>query len=290
MSFSRLPALPSHCLLLALVALFPATLRAADPAPPYEVETTKDIAYYEGDNAHPIKHKLDLYLPKGLKDYPVLFFVHGGAWKMGDKKDFGIYSSIGKSFVRAGIGAVVINYRLSPGVKHPEHIKDVARAFAWTHKNIAKYGGRPDRIFISGHSAGGHLVALLATNEQYLKAEGLGVKNIRGALPLSGVYELQERFLPDVFGTDAEIRKTASPLRHVQAGLPPFLILYADKDFPGCGKVTSEAFATALKEKKVPVETAEITDSDHIRIILSASKTDDVVYKKMLEFIMAHAK
>ena len=226
-----------------------------------------------------------------MKDYPVLFFVHGGAWQMGDKaKDFGIYITLARSFAQAGVGTVVTNYRLSPGVKHPEHVKDVARAFAWTHKNIAKYGGRPDQIFISGHSAGGHLVALLTTNEQYLKANGLAVKDVRAVIPISGVYDVPARFMPTVFGTDAEEHKMASPLRQVKPALPPFLILYAEKDFPGCGKAPSEAFCKALKDKENRAETEEIKGSDHIRIILSAGKSDDVVFKKILEFIRANAK
>jgi len=77
-------------------------------------------------------------------------------------------------------------------VKHPEHIKDVARAFAWTVKNCEKWGGRPDQIFLAGHSAGGHLVSLLATDESYLKAEGLKLSDIKGVMAISGVYRIPE--------------------------------------------------------------------------------------------------
>src|SRR5206468_9748775 len=129
----------------------------ADEAKPaaktFEVEVVADIDYYKGNDADKIKHKLDLYLPKGQKDFPVLFFVHGGAWRSGAKNFFGVYSSIGKFYARRGIGTVVTNYRLSPKVTHPEHIKDVARAFAWTSKNISKYGGDPTALFPCGHSA-----------------------------------------------------------------------------------------------------------------------------------------
>src|SRR5262245_18228170 len=170
----------------------------------FEVEAVRDITYYEGDDADQVKHKLDLYLPKGQKDFPVLFFVHGGAWSMGDKRFFGVYSSFGKQFAKHGIGTVVTNYRLSPGVQHPEHIKDVARAFAWTQKNIANHGGKADQIFVCGHSAGGHLVALLATDETYLKAVGLGLNTIRGVIPISGVYQVPEKMLTSVFGKSPE--------------------------------------------------------------------------------------
>jgi acetyl esterase/lipase len=166
----------------------------------------------------------------------------------------------------------------------------VARAFAWTHKNIAKYGGRPDRIFACGHSAGGHLVALLATNETYLKAEGLAPKDLRGVIPISGVYNIGENMMPRVFPSGAEERKSASPLRQVKEGLPPFFILYADKDFPDCGKAPSEAFCKALKEKEDRADTLEIKESNHIKIIVSAATADDMVHKKVLEFILTNAK
>src|SRR5207245_1238220 len=70
------------------------------------------------------------------------------------------------------------------------HVKDVARAFAWARKHIADYGGRPDQLFLLGHSAGGHLVSLLATDDKYLRAEGLEVTDVRGVIAVSGVYHL----------------------------------------------------------------------------------------------------
>ncbi len=278
-------------LLLLAVACVAPSLYADDArpmAPKYEVKEVKDISYYNGKEADPKKHKLDLYLPKERKDFPVLFFVHGGGWKSGDRNYFGVYSAIGKFFARHGIGTVVISYRLSPAVQHPEHIKDVARAFAWTCKNIATYGGNAEEIFISGHSAGGHLVALLACDESYLKAEGLTCKNIRAVIPLSGVYILPPGTMPSVFTRDAEVHRKAGPIEHVKAGLPPFFILYADKDFAGCGRVPSEAFCKTLVGKKVEAKTLEIKNSNHLSIIRSASVEGDAVTRAMLAFIEEH--
>src|SRR5262249_14683330 len=124
------------------------------------------------------------------KDYPVVILVHGGAWMLGDNRCCGLYSSVGEFLASQGIGAVLPNYRLSPGVKHPEHIKDLARAFAWTRNHIAEHGGNPERIFLVGHSAGGHLVALLATDEKYLNAEGCRAADIKGVVGISGVYNI----------------------------------------------------------------------------------------------------
>jgi acetyl esterase/lipase len=258
----------------------------------FAVQSLKDVAYVNTPDADPIRHKLDLYLPKGEKDFPVVLFVHGGSWRHGDKSFLGVYEALGTFLARQGIGAVVINYRLSPAVRHPEHIRDVARAFAWTHKNIAAYGGRPDRVFVCGHSAGGHLVALLATDPEWLKAEGLTSDAIRGVISLSGVFDLGE--LPSwlvsaTFGTGADVIAAASPIRQARGGLPPFLILYADQDLPGCDRKPAETFAKALRDKGTKAETLEVRSGNHFKMMLSAVVPGDPVCDAILAFVAAHA-
>jgi acetyl esterase/lipase len=286
---------------LALAALGGAgQARAADktPAPEpmsrrFEVRPVRNLIYreiYKDENATKDKNKLDLYLPKGEHDFPVIFFVHGGAWRNGHKDYFGVYSTFGMSLARQGIGAVVPNYRLSPEVQHPDHIKDVAKAFAWTCKNIAKYGGRPDQIFVCGHSAGGHLVSLLATDDSYLKAEGLTLKAIRGAIPMSGVYSIPEvsDLFNSMFGRDAKVRREASPIVHARPDAPPFLIIYADYDLNYCGKECSEDFCKALKSKKSEAATMEVQQRNHVTLLLNACLRTDPVPQAILKFIGAH--
>ena len=272
-----------------LALLVPCPARAEEPAGSFAVEAVKDVAYYDGPGAHKFKHRLDLFLPRGKKDFPVLFFVHGGAWQRGDKSMLRVYSGLGSFYARHGVGAVVINYRLSPAVKHPEHVRDVARAFAWTCKNIARYGGRPDRIFVSGHSAGGHLIALLVTDESYLKAVGLTVKAVRGAIGLSGVYRIPDRYFASVFGADAERRKQASPIEHVRPGLPPFLIVYGDDDFPGCDREPAQAFCKALKDQGDRARALEVAEGNHFSVLMNAGTPDTPVSRAILRFIEAYA-
>ncbi|MFO0969434.1 MAG: alpha/beta hydrolase [Gemmataceae bacterium] len=155
-----------------------------------EVRRLSDVAYYSGKDADDFRHRADLFLPRNKNDFPVVVFVHGGAWVMGDNRCCGLYSAVAEYLAKEGIGVVVPNYRLSPSVVHPEHAKDIARAIAWTHAHIADYGGRPDRLFLAGHSAGGHLVALVATDESYLKKHGLSSADIKGVIAVSGVYEI----------------------------------------------------------------------------------------------------
>ncbi len=170
--------------------------RAEDPAPakapPFKTEFFSDVPYYTGPDAAGEYHTLDVMVPKGQKDFPVIVLVHGGSWLFGDKSSFGYYTAVAECLAEQGVGVVLPNYRLSPAVKHPEHVKDVARAVAWTKKHIAEYGGRPDQIILAGHSAGGHLVSLLVTDDQYLKAEGLSVADVKGVISISGPYKVPE--------------------------------------------------------------------------------------------------
>jgi acetyl esterase/lipase len=170
---------------------------------------------------------------------------------------------------------------------HPAHIEDVALAYAWTQKYIGKHGGRADQMFVSGHSAGGHLVALLATDERYLKAHNLSPKNMRGVIPISGVYEIPEEFIPQVFGDEAE---EASPLTHVKGNLPPFIIFFADHDLPVCGKEPSERFAKALRDKGNAAETHAVKNSNHLKIIENASSKNNDVFKMIVEFVRKNAE
>ena len=143
------------------------------------------------------RQKLDVFSPKGACNRPVVIFVHGGGWMIGDKNMFGLYRGVGRFLASKGYVAVLVNYRLSPGVKHPEHVRDVARAFAWMRRHIAEHGGAADQIFLAGHSAGGHLVSLLATDPRYLKAPELKLRDrdraaIRGVISVSGVYRIPD--------------------------------------------------------------------------------------------------
>jgi acetyl esterase/lipase len=260
---------------------------AAMQAQEHDVVVVNDISYYEGPDADAKKHKLDIYTPKGLKDFPVVFFIHGGTWSSGDRK---MYGNMGQMFASQGIGIVVISYRLSPAVTHPAHIEDVARAFAWTHANIAKHGGRADRIFVAGHSAGGHLTSLLAANPEYLKKHNLSSKNIRGIIPISGVYDIPAGMFPKIFPGTADEVKPASPLKNLAAGGPPALVMYADQDYAGLDTL-AKLYTAKLSELKVPATIELIKSRTHITIIskmmLSAT---DAASKLALDFIRKYAK
>ncbi len=194
---------------------------------------TLNIAY--GDDS---KQKLDVYSGIGHSDaagFPVVIWVHGGGWRHGDKSNRS-GMNLCQRWASAGQVIVNLNYRLTPDVVHPAHVQDVAAAIAWVHKNIAKYGGNPKKVFLLGHSAGAHLVALVATNPRYLAAHDLIPKSaIAGVMPIdTASFDLNStrtlavrKMISDAFGNDRETLMDASPL--VQANrhrdqVPPFII------------------------------------------------------------------
>jgi acetyl esterase/lipase len=197
-----------------------------------------DIRYFPGKD----RHTLDLFRPQGNQQpLPVILFVHGGTWMGGDKNFYGINRKAGQMFARSGYVTAVMNYRLSPFVQHPEHARDVARAFAWIYKNISKYGGDRNRIVLVGHSAGGHLASLVATDRAYLANPELKLapearQCLRGVVGVSGVYripsgeEFQRRFARNIIDGWVEAAKNppfAGPLLHLASPtLNPFRLVF----------------------------------------------------------------
>jgi acetyl esterase/lipase len=305
----------------------------APAADAIRVEILHDLPYFSGPKADKGRHRLDLYLPKGKKDFPVLVLVHGGAWSMGDNRCMGLYTTVGEFLASRGIGVAMPNYRLSPAVQHPEHVKDVAQAVAWTHANIAKHAGNPDHLFLAGHSAGGHLVALLATDGSYLQAAGLKGGAIKGVVAISGVYRIPEgdlkvklggqggeSFNPDqmmpfrgdtgkvelsksialslpftvnvygtAFGNDPKVRTAASPIAHVREGLPPFLVLCAEKDLPTLAGMAEE-FHRVLADQGGTADFVRVRQRNHNSIMFSAATVDDPVARAVVEFINKNKK
>src|SRR6516162_4378454 len=177
--------------LAALSLVFVASagqIRAAER--PFAVDVRNNLTYYSGEGADKYRHRLDFYVPKGQRDVPVVLFVHGGGFTVGIKDQYGF---VGDVLASRGIATAVISYRLSPKTSYPGHVQDVARAFAWVRAHAAEYGGRADRIFVSGHSAGATLVAMLGSDGAYLKEVGESLDHIAGVIPISGSFTQSSR-------------------------------------------------------------------------------------------------
>ena len=166
---------------IVVVASWFAATAAAAHADTYAVRVVRDVRYLDGANYADDKDKLDLYLPEGRTNAPVIVSYYGNQLMGGDKSEDAF---VGRRFAAAGFLTAVVNYRLSPGVSHPAHVQDAAASFAWVKRHIKEYGGDPDRVFVIGYSAGGYLAALLSTDPRYLAAHKLSPRDIRGAVPV----------------------------------------------------------------------------------------------------------
>jgi len=260
------------------------------PMPP-GARRVVDVAYFEGADADPHKHRLDMVIPAGAGPHPVLLFVHGGGWRSGDRKvRHDIYGKLAKRMAARGILTVVPSYRLAPTHKHPAHVRDVARAVAWTLRRIGHYGGDPRRVVLCGHSAGAHLVALVTTDPRWLAERGVTAAQIRGVIGISGPYDLaampRGTFLRDpAFGTDPRVWKDASPATHLGQGrLPPFLVAHASDD-PGALHSQAESFAAALTKAGAPPERFLARDRSHFTVIFRLGEPGDPLGRAVVRFI-----
>jgi acetyl esterase/lipase len=276
------------CLLVAVVVLSAARAQ----------EGKRDIPY--ADNTDKLQ-ALDVYSPKDARGLPVVFWIHGGGWQAGDKKEVQLKP---QAFTDKGFVFVSTNYRLLPKVDMGTIVRDVAKAVRWVHDHIAEHGGDPNRLLVMGHSAGAQLAALICTDERYLKAEGLSLAIIKGCVPVDGdtydvpaIIETAEtrwrvHHLPpakyghrEKFGNDPEKHRDFSAVTHVarDKGIPPFLILHV----AGHPDTTAQAqrLGNVLKEAGVPVTVFGAKETTHTKINADLGKPDDPATAALFEFL-----
>ena len=269
----------------ALVAVVCAA-SALEAADKYAVRVVRDVSYLQGTRYQDQKDKLDIYLPEGRRNAPVIVSYYGGALMAGDKDE---NTFIGERFAAAGFVTAVVNYRLSPAVAHPAHVQDAAASLAWVKRHIAEYGGDAGRLFVIGHSAGAYLAALLSTDERYLAAHKLSLRDIRGVVPVSAFYWVERPGVaPDrdksVWGTDRQAWIDASPAHHLQRNTPPMLILYADGDEDWRRQQNVEVAQAMKSAGQANVELAMIKGRTHMSIWERIGAADDETADRIIRF------
>ena len=206
---------------------------------------------------------LDLF-PAGTRMAPCLLFIHGGYWQALDKSDF---SYLVPAFQDAGVAVAVLNYTLAPKAKMDEIVRQNRAAVAWLHRNAGAYGIDPGRLHVAGHSAGGHLTAMILATDW----AGLGLDHhpVRGACAISGLYDLEPIrlcYLNEVLGLDAAAAERNSPLRHLPRHSPPLILSVGTGETDEFLRQQAE-FATAWRGAGLALEIADQPGDHHFEVI-----------------------
>jgi arylformamidase len=224
-----------------------------------ELRCRLDVAYGPGPG-----ETLDIFPAPGPRPAPIQVFVHGGYWQRLDKADF---SFVARAFQPAGIAVVVINYALIPTVDMDELVRQCRAAIAWTHQHAATFGGDPDRIYVSGHSAGGHLTAMLMATDW--KAFGVPAGVIKGGAGLSGLYDLEPirlSYLNEVLKLSPEAARRHSPVRLAPPRRGALLLAVGGDEGPEYHRQTND-LAAAWRRKGLACRVMDLAGFDHFSII-----------------------
>ncbi len=238
--------------------------------------------------------RLDVYAPRDAKDAPIVVFFHRGEWSKGDKSE----AAYKPKFLNDnGVIFVSANYRLSPAVKHPAHINDVASAVRWVYDHAAEFGGSRDKIVVMGHSAGCHLVTLLALDPRYLAEVKLRPGDLRGVVAWSGgAYDLVAKvkaggmygpYIKSAFGDSEAAWRNASPVAHVGDAkpLPRFLFISVVDRGKTDSKLAAENLARLIRDAGGKAQTKLIEGRTHMTVNALLGAPGDKTGGVLLDFV-----
>ncbi len=230
----------------------------------------KDVVYGQSKSKEDLK--LNIFVPQNSenKKLPVLLFVHGGNWNSGNEDQYGFF---GRNFAKKDVITVIPSYTLSPKANVDEMTSEIAMAIKWVQKNIQKYNGNADELFVTGHSAGGQLVASAVLNPKYGVAEnsisGI-ILNDAAGIDMKDYLEKNPPTSEDdylaTWSNDPKNWYQASPIYFLNQNSPPFLIYVGTKTYQSI-KTANEHFVTKLNEFQPEVKPVIINKS-HIPMVL----------------------
>ncbi len=232
-----------------------------------------DIAYGPGED-----RKLDLF-PAAAPGAPILVYMHGGAWTRSDKA---IESFMGESFVKSGAAFVAVNFSLCPKVSLDELIGQAREAVVWAFRNAAACNGDPDRLYIAGHSSGGHVGGMMAVTD-WPALHGLPRGLIKGALLCSGMYDLEPVRLSarnEYLKLDEAAARRNSAILQIPDDGCPLVIGYGGDEHKEFRR-QSRDFAAAWRARGLPVEEIEIEGVNHFALRRRFNDPDGPIFRSM---------
>lgn len=222
------------------------------------LECIRDVAYGPS-----LKEKLDIF-PAAKKGAPIQIFFHGGAWKSGNKDEVSYPAPV---FHAAGANYVAVNFASVPDAMIEEQVRQCRAAIAWIHANAASFGGDPDRIYVSGHSSGGHVTGMMVVTD-WEGVFGLPTDIIKGAAPISGMFDLEpvrHSWRNTYLGLDAARADALSAIRHIPAAKIPLVIGYGTKELPEFQR-QSETFVEAWRAAGQECELVVVEGLNHFEM------------------------
>ena len=179
---------------------------------------------------------MDVYYPKDSANFATVVWFHGGGITGGNKE-------VPEALKDKGIAVIGVNYRLSPKVSAPKYIEDAAASISWVFNNINSFGGDSTLIFISGHSAGGYLAAMVGLDKTWLLKHHIDANNIAGIIPFSGqmITHFTIRNESNISSSKPIIDNFA-PLYHVRDDAPPLLLITGDRELELLGRYEENAY------------------------------------------------
>lgn len=253
----------------------------------------KNVVYRTIQGVDPILLSLDIYTPSSRGPHPIMVMIHGGAWRTGDKESQSVSEIKSSFFTQQNFIFISVNYRLAPDDIHPAQVQDVASALSWIMENASTYGGDTGRLYLMGHSSGGHLAALIATDEHYLAGYGLSPRALRGVILLDAAgLDIPATMSPSstfmyttAFGFDPGVWVAASPVYHLVPGekAPPFLVCVGGQ-IPEWQQ-TGQQFAIKLASLGLPVRLVLLTEKTHNTMAMDVGLPFDPLTGNILDFI-----
>ncbi|MGH7358798.1 MAG: alpha/beta hydrolase, partial [Candidatus Rokuibacteriota bacterium] len=214
----------------------------------------------------------DLFQPAGGGPAPVHVFVHGGYWRALGKGDF---SFVARGLQPAGVLVAVIDYALIPTVDMDELVRQARASVAWLHRNAAAFGGDPARITVSGHSAGGHLAAMLLSTD-WPRFAGLPPDVVKAACGISGLYDLEPirlSYLNETLALTPDTARRNSPVHVVPAAAGPVLLAVGAREGDEYHRQT-ESLAAAWRRRGLVAEVMDMAGHDHFSIVTELARPD----------------
>lgn len=236
-----------------------------------------DVRYGGGPNEH-----LDVF-PADEPEAPVLVFIHGGYWRALDKSDF---SWIAPPFVNHGMAVALLNYGLAPATPIEDIVRQMLRAHAWLYRSADRYGYDPNRIFVTGHSAGAHLTAMMMAALWPAYAADLPANLVKGGLAVSGIFDLEPLVYAPFVNADLQLNRTraqrVSPARMPPATDAP-LITAAGALESGEFKRQSELLDKAWRRNFV--RHVEVADAHHLAVCDELANPASPLFDAALDLI-----